>query len=173
MANIVDYSQFATDLDNNTVANYVWISPDQCNDMHGRGGPPSDACNFNNVNGPDGLIATGDAFLSATVGKIMASRAWKDNSVILITWDESDFTGSGFNGFGDDRGCCGSVAGQGGGHVLTLVITREGGARASFTPYNHYSLLRTTEDALHLGCLVNACNTAIVKPMDDLIGTGD
>jgi len=171
MANIVDYSQFATDLDNNTVANYVWISPDQCNDMHGRS--TAGDCNFSNVNGPNGLIATGDAFLSAAVSKIMASRVWKDNSVILITWDESDFTGTGFNGFGDDRGCCNSVAGQGGGHVLTLVITREGGARSSFTPYNHYSLLRTTEDALHLGCLVNTCDTANVKPMTDLIGKGD
>lgn len=171
MANIVDSSQLTTDLANNDVPNYVWISPDQCHDMHGRGGGgPSDSCDFSQV---QSLIAAGDAFLSATVGQIMASRAWKDNSMILITWDESDFTGSGFNGFGDDRGCCDSVAGQGGGHVLTLVITREGGARASFTPYNHYSLLRTTEDALRLGCLANACDTANVKPMTDLIGSED
>jgi hypothetical protein len=171
MAKIVDSSQLSTDLANNTVPNYVWISPDQCHDMHGRGGGgPSDPCDFSQV---QSLIAAGDAFLSATVGQIMASRAWKDDSVILITWDESDFTGSGFNGFGDDRGCCDSVAGQGGGHVLTLVITREGGARASFTPYNHYSLLKTTENALHLGCLANACDTANVKPMTDLIGEGE
>jgi hypothetical protein len=174
MANIVDSSQLATDLANNTVPNYVWISPDQCNDMHGRFDPDpakADPCGFDHV---QELIAAGDAFLSATVGQIMASRVWKDNSVILITWDESDFTGSPTNfGFGDTRGCCGSVAGQGGGHVLTLVITREGGARSSFTPYNHYSLLRTTEDAFRLGCLANTCNTSIVKPMDDLIGGGD
>jgi phosphatidylinositol-3-phosphatase len=171
MANIVDSSQLSADLANNTVPNYVWISPDQCNDMHGRGGGgPSDPCDFSQV---QSLIAAGDTFLSATVGQIMASRAWKDNSVILITWDESDFTGTGNFGFGDDRGCCNSVAGQGGGHVLTLVLTREGGARASFTPYNHYSLLRTTEDALRLDCLANACDTANVKPMADLIGEGD
>jgi phospholipase C len=30
VANIVDFSQLATDLANNTVADYVWISPDQC-----------------------------------------------------------------------------------------------------------------------------------------------
>jgi phosphatidylinositol-3-phosphatase len=173
MANIVDSSQLGTDLANNTVPNYVWISPDQCNDMHGRFDPDpakADVCGFDHV---QELIAAGDTFLSNTVGQIMASRAWKDNSVILIAWDESDFTGTGFNGFGDDRGCCNSVAGQGGGHVLTLVITREGGARSSFTPYNHYSLLRTTEDALRLGCLANACDTANVKPMSDLVSTGD
>jgi hypothetical protein len=171
MANIVDSSQLSTDLANNTVPNYVWISPDQCHDMHGRGGGgATDPCDFSQV---QSLIAAGDAFLSATVGQIMASRAWQDDSVILITWDESDFTGSGFNGFGDDRGCCDSVAGQGGGHVLTLVITPEGGARASFTPSNHYSLLKTTEDALHLGCLANACDNSNVKSMTDLIGRGD
>ena len=35
VAKIVDFSQFATDLANNTVPDYSWISPDQCHDMHG------------------------------------------------------------------------------------------------------------------------------------------
>src|SRR5207302_825615 len=58
MANIVDLSQLDTDLANNTVPDYAWISPDQCNDMHGRGGGgPSDPCDFSNVHlriHPDG-----------------------------------------------------------------------------------------------------------------------
>jgi hypothetical protein len=170
VANIVDFSQFATDLANNTVPNYVWISPDQCHDMHGRGGGgPTDPCDFSQV---QSLITAGDTFLNTTVAEIMASRAWsKGHSVILITWDESDFTGAGFQGFGDDRGCCDSVAGQGGGHVLTMVITHDHRAGASFRLYNHYSLLRTTEDILHLGCLANTCDTANVKPMTDLVDT--
>src|SRR5947209_15926955 len=60
MANIVDFSQFQTDLNNNSVPDYSWISPDQCHDMHGRAAPSSDPCNFGNV---QGFIATGDAFL--------------------------------------------------------------------------------------------------------------
>src|ERR1700730_6076703 len=36
VANIVDFSQFATDLASGNVADYTWISPDQCHDMHGR-----------------------------------------------------------------------------------------------------------------------------------------
>src|SRR2546421_4136824 len=88
MANIVDFSQFSTDLASKNVPDFVWISPDQCNDMHGRAGPPSDPCRFANV---QGLIATGDAFLSSTVSAIMNSQAWNGNSVIIITWDESDF----------------------------------------------------------------------------------
>jgi len=86
------------------------ISPDQCHDMHGRASTPSDPCDFSQV---QSLIATGDAFLQNTVSAIMNSRAWTGNSVIFITWDESDFTGSGFQGFGDDSGCCDSVLTKG------------------------------------------------------------
>jgi hypothetical protein len=169
MANIVDLSQLNTDLASRNVPNYVWISPDQCTDMHGRGGPPTDPCRFANV---QGLISTGDTFLSNTVTTIMSSRAWRSNSAIFITWDESDFTGSGFNGFGDDRGCCDSVAGQGGGRVVTLVISSNSGDNTgtSDIAYNHYSLLRTIQDAWRLGCLGFTCDRANVPSMSDLLG---
>ena len=37
------------------------------------------------------------------------------------------------------------------------------------TPYNHYSLLRSYEDAFGLSCLANACDAATgVKPMTPL-----
>src|ERR1700674_38899 len=142
--NIVDFSQFATDLANNSVPDYSWISPDQCHDMHGRAATPADPCDFSQV---QSLIATGDAFLQQTVSAIMNSRAWTGNSVIFITWDESDFTGSGFQGFGDDSGCCDSLPGQGGGHVVTLVISKSvRRARTSDDAANHYSMLATIED---------------------------
>lgn len=160
MANIVDFSQLDADLASGSVASYVWISPDQCNDMHGRGGPPSDPCNFGNV---PGLIATGDAFLSATVGKIMASPAWNGNSVIFVTWDESDFP------FNDVSGCCDAV--PGGGHVVTLVISHsDHAARSSSVAYNHYSMLTTIQQGWQLGCLAFTCDSANVTPMSDLVG---
>jgi phospholipase C len=165
LANLVDLSQLTTDLANDTVPNYAWISPDQCNDMHGRGGGgSSDPCDFSHE---PLLIQAGDSFLSQTVGAIMASKAWRGNSVIFISWDESDFTGTGPSGFGDTRGCC--DANPGGGHVLTLVITDHPGAEASFVPYNHYSMLATIEDNWHLGCLANTCDAANVQPMSDLL----
>lgn len=168
MANIVDFGQLDADLASGSVANYVWISPDQCHDMHGRGAPSTDPCNFGDVSG---LIATGDAFLSDTVGKIMASPAWNGNSVIFVTWDESDFTGSGDFGFGDDAGCCDSVPNHGGGHVLTLVISHsDHSARTSAVAYNHYSMLATIEQGWQIGCLANTCDSANVTPMSDLVG---
>jgi phosphatidylinositol-3-phosphatase len=162
MANIVDFSQFTTDLANNTVPNYSWISPDQCNDMHGRGGGgSSDPCDFSNV---QGLIATGDAFLKSTVNQIMNSNTWQNsNSVILIAWDESDFP------FSDTSGCCDAT--PGGGHVVTLAIPSENNTgRTSSVAYNHYSLLATIESAWKLGCLKFTCDTVNVKPMSDLVG---
>ena len=166
VANIVDFSQLATDLANNTVPNYVWISPDQCHDMHGRGATPADPCDFSQV---PALISTGDTFLLNTVNAIMTSSSWTGNSVIFITWDESDFTGTGPSGFGDTSGCCN--ANPGGGHVLTLVISRTlRFARTSGDAFNHYSMMATIEDNLHLGCLANTCDRDSVRPMRDLVG---
>ncbi len=166
MQHIVDFSQFSADLASNEVPDYVWISPDQCNDMHGRAATPSDPCDFSQV---QSLIAAGDAFLSSTVNAIMNSRAWIGNSVIFITWDESDFTGSGPFGFGDTRGCC--DANPGGGNVLTLTISHsDHNQRTSSVAYNHYSMLATIEGGWKLGCLANTCDTANVPAMSDLVG---
>jgi len=173
MANLVDFSQFASDLAANQVSDFSWISPDQCSDMHGRAGSPpdpgADPCDFSHV---QGLIATGDAFLQNTVQMIMHSRAWRGNAAIFIVWDESDFTNSGPSGFGDTGGCC--DANPGGGHVVSLVISHsDHEAHTSALAYNHYSLLATIQVAWHLGCLGFTCDTANVQPMRDLVGEDD
>ena len=168
VANIVDFGQFGADLANNTVPDYVWISPDQCNDMHGRSATPADPCDFSQV---PALIAAGDAFLLHTVNAIMTSKVWTGNSVIFIVWDESDFTGSGPFGFGDTGGCC--DANPGGGHVLGLVISNAlRFARSANDPFNHYSMLSTIQRSWDLGCLGNTCDRRNVKPMRVLAGSG-
>jgi phosphatidylinositol-3-phosphatase len=163
MADVVDLSQLAADLASENAPNYSWISPDQCSDMHGRAGPASDPCNFGNV---QGLIATGDAFLSSTVSMIMSSDAWTDNSAIFITWDETDFP------FVDVSGCCDAV--PGGGHVVTLVITHSRHShQTSDEAFNHYSMLATIQRAWRLGCLANTCDRKNVEPMTDLLASRD
>ena len=158
MANVVDFSQFAADLAGGQVPDYSWISPDQCHDMHGRS--TAGACNFGNV---QGLISTGDTFLSDTVSAITSSSAWTGNSAIFITWDETDFP------FVDVSGCCDAV--PGGGHVVTIVISHsDHAARTSSVAYNHYSMLRTIQDGWRLGCLGFTCDTANVPAMSDLTG---
>jgi hypothetical protein len=145
---IVDFGQLDRDLASGAMPNYAHIVPNQCNDMHGRGGPntPPDCLGSN----PDGLIARGDQVIATLVQKIMASVLWKtaSNTAIVITFDENDK---------DERhsahqGCCGyepdSSANFGGGRIPTIVITNHGVRKlVDSTPHNHYSLLRTTEAA--------------------------
>jgi phosphatidylinositol-3-phosphatase len=158
MANVVDFSVLSADLAGGTVPDFSWISPDQCHDMHGIGN--SGPCNFGNV---QGLISAGDTFLKDTVSAITSSSAWTGNSVIFITWDETEFP------FADISGCCDAV--PGGGHVVTLVISHsDHSARTSAVAYNHYSLLRTIQDGWQLGCLGFTCDTANVPAMSDLTG---
>jgi hypothetical protein len=143
---IVDFKQLEQDLAAGTMPNYAHIVPNQCNDMHGRGGPnaPQDCTNL------DGLIARGDQVIADLVQKIMMSSVWKaaGNTAIVITFDENDKD----ERHSPHQGCCGydpnSKANFGGGRIPTVVITNHGARKiVDSTPYNHYSLLRTTEAA--------------------------
>jgi len=80
--------QFFSDLANNSVADYNWITPNQFNDMHtpltgGYKGLTGDAAN----------IKQGDDFLAQIVPVIMASDAYKNHGVIILWWDESERDG--------------------------------------------------------------------------------
>ena len=87
----------------------------------------------------DDSIAQGDAFLKAFVPRITGSPAF-GNSLLLITWDE------------------GTTNVGGGGRVATIVVSPAAkAAYRSSISHNHYSLLRTIEDAWNLGCLNNTC----------------
>jgi phosphatidylinositol-3-phosphatase len=156
LANMVSDTQLASDLASGDVANYSLIVPNQCHDMHGTGG-----CSDEN-----GLISAGDTYVGSTVSAIMSSKAWQEGrNAIVITWDEDDFSDQGEPG----TGCCG--ADPGGGHVVTVVITNKTNKYpiTDNTPYNHYSLLLSIEDAFGLPCLANACDSADgVVPMTKL-----
>jgi hypothetical protein len=134
--NIVPLTQFQTDLNQNSVPQFAWITPNLCNDMH------------------DCSVGTGDNWLKTWVPKILASSAWKDNGALFITFDEGV----------TNAGCCQYATG---GKVSTLVISplvKQG--FVSHVPYDHYSLLRTIEEAWGLPLLKNAaCDCT--KPMSD------
>src|ERR1700692_2604864 len=80
--------QLATDLANNSVANYNWITPDQYNDMH-----TSLTGGYKGLTGGAANIRQGEDFLSQIVPVIMASQAYKDHGVIILWWDESEGDG--------------------------------------------------------------------------------
>ena len=77
IAHVRPYSELATDLGNDTVARYNFITPNVCNDMHVACAPLSDD------------VKQGDAWLSTEVPKILASHAYANKGVLFVTWDEA------------------------------------------------------------------------------------
>jgi phospholipase C len=133
-----DLAQLKTELNNPYQASrFIYIVPNQCNDEHGTSGCSDDAT----------ALANGDAFLAQTVPAIINSPAFTNRSALFITWDEDDFS--------TNLGCCGQ---PGGGHVATIVVTKQGKPIKSAAPTNHYSLLATIEDGFDLPRLGNAKN---------------
>ena len=78
--------QLALDLQNNDVADYNWITPNQYNDQHSRLTAGYGA--FGSTD--QGAIAQGDNFLARVVPLIMASDAYEDGAVIALWWDETE-----------------------------------------------------------------------------------
>jgi phosphatidylinositol-3-phosphatase len=161
---VVGLPQLTADLKNGTAPNYSHIVPNQCHEMHGL----AECFDLN------ALIKTGDAMVGQLVSQITQSSLWSSaqNNAIIITFDEDnnppDKTAP--------QGCCGfdpkSAANFGGGHIATVVITNHGPrGMVDATPYNHYSLLRTTEEAFGISEYLNdAGNTAAgIKSMTPLL----
>lgn len=97
------YAELAKDLKKNTVAQYNWITPNLCDDMH-------DSCAGNS-------IAHGDTWLSQNVPAILASKAYQEGGVLFITWDEAD------SGDGPVGMIVLSPLAKGGGYSNTLAYT--------------------------------------------------
>jgi hypothetical protein len=70
---VIPSSGFSSDLAADTLASFVWITPNLCNDMH------------------DCSIETGDAWLQSVVPQIIQSPAFA-NSVLFVVWDEGTTT---------------------------------------------------------------------------------
>lgn len=141
-SHVVDTTALTSDLAATaTTANLTYITPNLCHDGH-------DApC----VDGQPGGLRSADAWLKATVPTILGSPAFKQDGLLLITFDESDGPQS------DATACCGEgpgpntplpgITGMGGGRVGALALSpfvRPG--CLSSTPYNHYSMLASIED---------------------------
>jgi hypothetical protein len=123
---VVNFSHFAADM-KSEVPRFVWITPGLCHDGH------------------DCSTGAADQWLAKTVPLILATDAWKNSGVLLITWDEGNDSAN---------------------HVLTLAIQPNVRASASAHAYNHYSMLATIEDRLGLARLGQGANASA---MTDLV----
>jgi len=124
-ANIVPFTQLATDLQNGTLPDYAMIVPDLSNDGHdcpGEAGNCTDTQKLSNI----------DDWVNNNIGPLINGSALQ-NSVLIYTWDEGDVN---------------DMANQGG-HVATILVSPK--VRAGFqskTMYQHQSALKLSMQLL-------------------------
>jgi hypothetical protein len=128
--NIVPMTQLASDLSNNQLPNYSWISPNLCNSGHN--------CKLDTV----------DSWLGNVVPMIMKSPAFDKNSLLVLTFDEGDSKSS----------CCGLPKSAGGQIVTVLISPLVKTNFEDRTPYDHYSLVKTIAAAWGLEPLGHAAD---------------
>ncbi|WP_427131220.1 alkaline phosphatase family protein [Pseudarthrobacter sp. S9] len=138
-SNVVDFGNLAGDLQSiDSTPNLSYISPNLCNDGH------DSPC----VDGSQGGLAASDSWLSQQVPAILDSPAFKQDGMLVITFDESE---------GKTVGPSGIPGGTAGGRIGALVLSPfTKGGTTSAKPYNHFSLLASIEDIFSLPRLGNA-----------------
>jgi phosphatidylinositol-3-phosphatase len=139
-SNYAPLQQLAFDLDNNRVADYNWITPDQYNDQHSglTGG-------FAGLTGDSGQIKAGDNALARLVPMIMASKAYKDGGAIILWWDESESDGESNDNADDFSHTIGEIV------ISDLAHPNENGLPyASTVDMTHSSDLRTMQEIFHV-----------------------
>ena len=127
---------------------YNWITPNLCDDGHDGGTTESPTCAGPDISGQNpgpGSLISADRFLEVYVPMIMASAAYRDGGMIIITFDEAADS--------DTSSCCGEVADTsgvqplgGGGQTGALLLSPLLIPHTSTCDYNHFSLLRSLED---------------------------
>jgi phosphatidylinositol-3-phosphatase len=131
----VPYVRLAQDLDADTLPAFVFVTPNMCHDMHN--------C----------AVETGDAWLAHAIRGLVASSAYQRGTMaIFVTFDEGERGGSNRCTFNTrDAGC----------HVPIIVVapSTPAGARSGAL-FNHYSLLRTTEEMLGITDYLGAARNA-------------
>jgi hypothetical protein len=143
---VVNLDHLAQDLKNvETTPNFIFITPNRCHDGH-------DApCE----NGEQGGLISADKFLREWVPRILAAPAFRQDGLLVITFDEGVDATACCDEQGLPDGPLPGMTGPGGGRtgaVLLSPFIKPG--TISSTLYNHYSLLRTLEDIFgvsHLG----------------------
>jgi hypothetical protein len=129
-----------------TTPNFSFITPNLCHDGHDH------PC----ANGEPGGLESANLFLKHWVPIITASPAFRDDGLLIITFDEALSLDRNF--------CCGQMPGPnarvasdgfyGGGRIGAVLLSpfiKPG--TVSDDPYNHYSLLKSVEDIFGLGHL--------------------
>lgn len=145
-----------------TTANVNFIFPNECDDGHSDCTGSTPVASIPEVGSEADEMSQYDAFLRQYVPMITSSPAFKQDGLLVITFDEGD----------DPLGCCGEPMqdpdgsfpggeagspGGGGGQVGAVALSRFiTPGTVSSGQYNHYSLLASIEDLFGLPHLAEA-----------------
>ena len=170
-AHVVPLPPLADDLRSvASTPNFSYITPNLCDDGH-----DATPCAGTNTKGTkEGDLIAADAFLAKWVPVIMSSPAFKQDGLLLITFDES--------GISDSAACCAEPAGL---NTPAPGITGPGGGRTgavalspfitpgtrSDVPYNHYSLLKSLEQLYGISDYLGYANMPGLVPFGDDVYT--
>jgi phosphatidylinositol-3-phosphatase len=131
-------TRLAGDLASDSLPAFSFITPNLCHDTH------------------DCPVSAGDHWLADEVPGIVGSRAYRaGRTVLFITWDEGE---------GGSTSQCATNESDVGCHIATVIVspsTPPGERSAEL--FNHYSLLRTTEQLLGLPALGEAAGASSMR----------
>jgi phospholipase C len=137
---IVPLTQLSSDIAAGALPNFIFVTPNMCNDAH------------------DCDVRIADAWLQIFMNQLMPPLDQGGQSyLIVLTWDEGQ----------GNHSCCGLPV-EAGGRIATILVSPQ--AKSGFqdnTPYTHYSLLKTIESAWglpYLGHSADPQTSIIVAP---------
>jgi hypothetical protein len=132
---VVPLTALETDIQANSLPNFIFVTPDMCHDSH------------------DCSLAVADRWLSDLHSILAPALDATGEPYLMVLMFEETRDGAPV--------CCG-LPGPGGGHVPVVLYSPQ--ARPSFedpTPYTHYSLLKTISKAWNLPYLGHAADESI------------
>jgi hypothetical protein len=143
------YYQLATDLADQTSAQYNFITPNLCHDGHERISP----CDA--LESKDNTLRS-DTWLKQNVPLILDSAEYKRSGALFIIWDEAEDS----DGFSD-----GPIG------MFLLSPFAKGGGKAPYSNnihYDHSSTLKTLEEIFQVEPLLGAAGDADTNDLSDL-----
>jgi hypothetical protein len=136
-------SSLVSTLDAANPPDFVWITPNDCDNMHGDTNTGSPCASSTHGQ----LVKAGDTWLSNNIASVISSSWFSHNGIIIITWDEGT----------TNAGCCNLSAP--GGHIATIVVTTKNAGLGSYTGTgDHYGTLAAIEKAYGVSLLLNSAN---------------
>jgi phosphatidylinositol-3-phosphatase len=129
---VLPFSRFPADLAIGRLPSVVFVMPNLDHEMH------------------SGSVRVADRWLQRLVDQLQASPVWRQDTGLVVTFDESTRR--------DVRSCCDGLGH--GGRTATIVAGPRVPRGRDATPYTHYSLLRSIEATFGLGFLGHAGDPA-------------